>query len=367
MVVSLLLVLAYAFLGFQLLTLLSNLLAFPVLESAPTFTSPERVSLLVPARNEALTLPHTLPKLLGQIEAHEIIVLDDASSDATPQLLQAFKEKNRKLKVLAGEPLPKGWGGKNWACHQLAEAASGDLLIFTDADVSWSPGALASVLELRRQTDAQYLSVWPRQVTKTFWERVTVPVIDLVLLGALPYLGVKYIGAAALSAGNGQLMLWTREAYMRVGGHAAFKNEVLEDVRMGQAAKGAGLRVALALGGKMVSARMYRSQTDILEGFSKNILAAVGNSRVALAALSLANGLVYSLSWVLGFVDPWWFGVGALGFIQRALTSWKTGRHPGDAFLQPFVVYPLWRIAYRAWRRGGSYTWKGRSYGGGSG
>lgn len=364
--VTLLIVVAALFVGVQLLTLLINLWGFPVLDcflsGEPVPRTGERVSILIPARNEARTLPETLPRVLAQKGAHEVLVLNDESSDATGEILARLEHLTPRLKVLGGKALPSGWSGKNWACHQLAEAATGDVLVFTDADVYWEADTLKALLAFKAAEKAEYVSAWPRQVTKTLAERLTVPAIDLVLLGALPYWGVRHLPFAAFSAGNGQLMLFTRQAYQVIGGHAAFRSEVLEDVRMGQAAKGAGVRTALALGGGAVATRMYRSQEELLEGFSKNILASVSNSKVALVILSLLSTLVYTLAWPLALIEPRWFAVGAAGLVQRALTSYKTRRNPLEALLQPFMAYSLWRIVYRALRRGGSYRWKGREY-----
>ena len=361
-----LLTVAFAFVGVQLLVLLSNLFFFPVLKrpsyEALMATPTYKISILIPARNEALNLPDTLPWVLAQRGVHEVIVLDDASTDATAELLQSFASKYPALRVLSGHPLPSGWGGKNWACHQLAKAATGDILVFTDADVRWTRGTLTALCAFQAIEQADFVSVWPRQLTLTLPERLTVPVIDLVLLGNLPYLGVRFLDSGVFAAGNGQLMLWTRPAYEQVGGHLAFRDEVLEDVRMGQHAKRVGLKVALAVGGELISTRMYRSLPELVEGFSKNILSAANNSKTVLVVLSLLNALVYTFPWLLGFVNPWWFLVGLLGLVQRALTCLKTRRGLLEAFLQPLMFLPLWLIAYRALRRGGRYTWKGREY-----
>ena len=362
-VTTVLFVLAALFLGVQLLTLLSNLVFFPVLKSSGEAVEPISVSILVPARNEAHNLPETLPRLLQQntLQNAEVIVLDDGSTDGTRALLEGFARDHPRLRVLSGKPLPDGWSGKNWACQQLAEAASGDFLIFTDADVRWEPGTLAALLAFRKAHGAEFVSVWPRQLTGTLAERLMVPAVDLVLLGFLPYLGVRHSSSAAFSAGNGQLMLWTREGYAHVGGHAAFREEVLEDVRMGQRAKGVGLRVALALGGRMITTRMYRGEAEMLEGFAKNILAAVSGSRAALLTLGALNTLTYTLAWPLVLLDPWWLLIGLGGLLQRLLTCLKTRRSPLELFLQPFLVVPLWRVSALALRRKG-YRWKGRTY-----
>jgi glycosyltransferase involved in cell wall biosynthesis len=360
MALTVLLVISLIFIGVQVMTLLVNLVTFPVLQTGAVPAS-KRVSLLIPARNEAKNLSETLAGFVSQ-PADEVIFLDDDSSDATPELLAAAAQTHARVQVISGAPLPPGWSGKNWACHQLARAARGDILIFTDADVYWQPQTLEALLAFQQREQAEFVSVWPRQLTMTLIECLTVPVIDLILLGSLPYVGVRHLPFAAFSAGNGQLMLWTRKAYDRIGGHAAFYREVLEDVRMGQAAKGAGLRVALALGGDVIATRMYRSGAELLEGFSKNVLAAAGNNPLALIALTLLNILVHTVSWLLGLVNPWFWLVAGLSLLQRFLTNWKTGRSPAEVWLQPLMSYPLSRIVLRALAQRGSYSWKGRRY-----
>jgi len=359
--VNVFLVLATLFVGVQLVVLVVNVFTFPVLTPATPPRRVRRVSVLIPARNEEANLPETLPRVLAQ-GAHEVLVLDDGSGDRTPEILALLAAQHAPLKVLKGAPLPRGWSGKNWACHQLAEAATGDLLVFTDADVFWEEGALDALLAFQQGEGAVFMSVWPRQRTGSFFERLAVPSLDFGLLCWLPYLAVKRLPHAAFSAGNGQLMLWTKGAYKEVGGHAAFRGEVLEDVRMGQRAKGAGLRVALALGGEVLSARMYRSRKEVLEGFSKNIVALHG-SRALLVLSLLLNTLAYTLAWFLALLEPLWLLPALTGVFQRALVAFKTHRSPLEGFLQPLAAYPLLLIGLRALRAKG-YTWKGRTYGG---
>lgn len=351
-------VIALVFLGVQMLTLLSNLIAFPVLQPTSEKFS-ERVSILIPARNEIENLPETLPRVLSQ-SAFEVIVLDDESNDGTTEFLETLQRQHSHLKVIRGQPLPAGWGGKNWACHQLSKAATGDILIFTDADVFWENGTLESLLEFLLANKAEFVSVWPRQITSSWLEVVTIPLVDQILLGALPYLGVKYLPFAQFSAGNGQLILWTKEAYKKVGGHEAFKNEVLEDVRMGQQAKRTGLRIALALGGDVICTRMYRNDADVIKGFSKNIVAAIGNKPLLLLALFL-NTLAHTAPLLFIAFDRRWLWVLALSLLQRALTCLKTKRDWREFIYQPFMSYAIWRIGLRAVRQKG-YSWKERSY-----
>lgn len=358
---------AAAFVGVQLAVATVNAATFPRLPSPerPSVRARPTVSILVPARDEAATLPATLPALLAQ-GADEVVVLDDASSDATPRILAEAAARHEVLRVLRGAPLPDGWNGKNWACHQLAGAARGELWLFTDADVHWREGALDALLTLWRRRRPGLLTVWPRQRTAGWFERIAVPQLDVILLGGLPHPLVARLPFASLAAANGQAMAWTPAAYRAAGGHAAVRGEVLEDVRLAQRAKAAGVRLQLALGGPWVETRMYRGAGEVIDGFAKNVLAAAG-SAPALIALVLLNLLAYSAAWPLAALDGRWSAVGVAGLALRALTAVTSGRGPWEAVLQPLAPLALLPIAARALRRGGGYTWRGREYAPGRG
>ena len=351
--------LAAAFLAVQAAVLGLNLVAFPVLGargSAPRGRRP-RVSLLVPARNEAASLPTTLPSWQAQ-GADELIVLDDGSTDDTPRILAAADG----VRVLRGATLPAGWSGKNWACHQLAQAASGEVLVFTDADVAWRPGALARVVAEMQATGAGLLTVWPRQRCVTFGERLVVPLVDLLLLANLPHPLVRALPFASLSGANGQLMAWRREAYDRVGGHAALPGAVLEDVLLARRAKGMGIRLALRLGGPWLETRMYRGWAEVVAGFGKNVLPAAGGSRLALLAIGALNLAAYTLPWLVAWFDPRWWALAAAGLALRAAANAKSGRSPWEAVLQPLGPVAFAAVVRRAVAGRGGYAWKGRSY-----
>ncbi len=353
--------LALAFLGAQLVVLAVNAVSFPHLHPAPADRAQRaRTSLLVPARDEAVNLPETLPALLAQ-GAGEVVVLDDGSSDGTAAILAAMAARHPELRVLTGLPLPAGWIGKSWACTQLAAAARGEVLVFTDADVHWRPGALDAVLAVLREARADLVTAWPRQRTVGLGERVAVPQLDLLLLGALPWPLVAALPQASLAAANGQLMAWSREAYTRVGGHASVRAEVLEDMALARRAKRLGLRLSLRLGAPLLETRMYRSWQGVLEGFGKNVLAAVGGRRAALAVLVGLNLLAHSLCWPLALLDARWLTVGALSLALRYASERKAGRAPWDTPLQALAPLALALIAGRALTRG-AVVWKARRY-----
>lgn len=352
----------WAFLLPQLAVLVVNLMAFPVLGRVAASPLPLRkVSILVPARNEAHNLPTTLPGILSQ-GADEVIVLDDGSEDDTASVLAAWSDGHPELRRLTGAPLPPGWTGKNWACHQLAQVATGDLWLFTDADVHWGPGALASVRQLQHATGAGLTTVWPRQITGSWFERIAVPIVDVVLLAGLPHPLATRSTLAAAAAANGQCMMFAREAYAQSGGHASVRANVLDDVRLAQRAKHAGVRLALGLGGDRLAVRMYRGSREVVDGFAKNILAAVGGRPGVLVGLTILNTLVYTAAWPLAWLDPRWLVLGSAGLALRAATAWKTGRPVAEAMLQILLPVALWPIVAQAirWRRG--YRWKGRTY-----
>ncbi|MFN2321587.1 MAG: glycosyltransferase family 2 protein [Trueperaceae bacterium] len=353
-----------AFLVGQALVLALNVATFPVVGARAASRHGRgrpRVSFLVPVRDEAAVLPETLPTWLAQ-GADEVIVLDDGSSDATPDLLAAAAATATSLRVVSGVPLPDGWSGKNWACHQLSSLARGDVLVFTDADVAWSAGALARVVDELHATDGGLLTVWPRQRCGTWGERLVVPLVDLLLLANLPHPLVRALPFASIAGANGQLMAWRRDAYDRVGGHAALPAEVLEDVRLAQRAKRLGVPLTLRLGGPWVATRMYRGWSAVVAGFGKNALAAAGGAPAALIGVSAVNLAAYTAPWIAAWSDPRWWWLAAAGVALRAVANAKSGRPVVEALLQPLGPVAFTAVVGRALARRGGYEWKGRAY-----
>ena len=359
---------AAAFLALGWVIALVNALTFPSLRrladtatrGAPRPSGGASVSLVVPARDEIATLPSTLPTYLAQ-GADEVLVLDDGSSDGTGAFLATAAAAEPRLRVLTGAPLPTGWSGKNWACHQLAQAARGDILVFTDADVRWERGALTALRSALTATRADLLTCWPRQRCETWGERMLVPLVDMLLLTTLPAPLARLPRPASATGANGQCMAWTRAAYERFGGHAALRAEVLEDVRAAQRVKRLGGRVVLTLGRGLISTRMYDGYSAAVRGFAKNVLAAAGHPLVLALVWSL-NALTYTLSWPLALLDARWLVIALAGLGLRALTNAVAGRSPIEALLQPLGPLALVPVIVQAARWRGGYEWRGRRY-----
>jgi GT2 family glycosyltransferase len=334
-----------------------NLIAFPTLKPVPR-PSGRRVSLLVPARDEACRLSQTLPGLMAQ-GADEILVLDDGSTDATAGLVSWLGERDSRLRLLTGTAPPVGWVGKNWACQQLADAASGDVLVFCDADVFLAPGALDAVVAGMRAQRAEVFSVFPRQRTGTVGERFAVPLIDEVLLSFLPHPLLRLPFPAAATA-NGQLIAFTADTYRRIGGHAAVAGQLVEDLALARRVRRAGHRLGLALGGSLVQARMYRGYGEAVRGFAKSLRGAHYDSRALLVANLAWHVVATTAPWFLLDRGPAWRLSAAAGVLERLLVNAKTGRGaPAEAALVPFTapaVAPAVLLAL------GAVEWKGRRY-----
>ena len=149
--------------------------------------------------------------------------------------------------------MPDGWLGKNWACWQLAAQAKGEWLIFTDADVRWTPAALSALATEMNRTEAGLLAVWPTQQSLSWGERLVVPLMALAIIGYLPLPLVHHTPWPALAAANGQCLAFRRRAYRAIGGHAAVGNEVLEDVVMARRIKANGLKLRMSDGNGLIS------------------------------------------------------------------------------------------------------------------
>lgn len=336
--------------------LLVNLVAFPTLR--PVRADGAGTSLLVPARDEAGRLRRTLPGLLAQ-PADEILVLDDGSRDGTAQVVSAHAARDARLRLVSGTPLPPGWAGKNWACHQLAAEANGELLVFCDADVTLSPGALSAVWREIQAQRAEVFSVFPRQLTVTFGERLLVPAIEEVLLGFLPHPLLDAPVPAAATA-NGQLLAFRRAAYDRMGGHAAVAGALVEDVALARRARAHGIKLGLALGGNLITARMYDGYRDAVRGFGKSLHAGRRPWLIAVAVWQVVAHTLPWPAWLSGGSRAWrWAAV--LGLAGRALTNAKTGRRGySEAALAPLAAVaalPVYAVALRRTAR-----WKGRRY-----
>lgn len=333
------------------------------------------VSILVPARNEALNIEVCVRSLLGQdYPAFEVLVLDDQSTDVTRPVLDTIQKENTGLKILDGAPLPPGWLGKHWACHQLAQAARGELLLFTDADTRHESQALTAAAAALLEEDADLLTAFPHQEVVTWGEKLTVPILGFALYSFVPVFLARWRPFARLSITIGQYMLFRRSAYDAIGGYEAIRAHPVDDVTLGRRMVGHGFKWLLADGTNHIHCRMYRDFGSAVAGFTKNLFAFFDH-----------HVLLYLIAWLwIGviFLEPlvvlllgWWgvqpeyfpaslAWIAVLESLLLFLVAYRRARlalslvwlYPASIFL--FVTIALRSLAF-AWR--GSPGWKGRS------
>ncbi|MEO8393143.1 MAG: glycosyltransferase family 2 protein [Chloroflexota bacterium] len=382
--ISLLAFFAFAALSVTLVIAIVNTITFPRLRVPPPSSAPlihpsadtPLISILIPARNEANAIANTIRALRAQsYMPFEVILLDDQSTDGTPDIARAAAQGDPRIQIIAGQPLLEGWLGKNWACHQLSNEARGRVLIFTDADVQWQPDALKSVVAMMQRTQADLLTVWPTQITVTRSERLVVPLIALAIFGYLPALLVQNTPYPSLAAANGQCLAFKKSAYQSVGGHVAVRASIVEDISFARRIKAKGLRLIMADGAGLITCRMYRNWREVREGFAKNILAGYGGRVSFLALATVFHWLIFVLPWLWLLIGWLTVGIGgwplvpllliALGVIVRGLTAFATRQRLRDALWMPVSALLMTIIAGQAvwwqWRYGGA-RWKGRTF-----
>ena len=357
-----------AFLTVKTSVLLLNLRLFPTLAAVPVAgtdpAGPAKVALLIPVRDEAVNLPVTLPGILTS-GADEVIFLDDGSTDGSAQIIgDAVAElpsgTATVVTVVTGQARPAGWSGKTWACHQLGELSSADVLIFCDADVLLVPGAVPAVTAALRRQGADVLSVFCRQLVGSWAERLLLPLICDVVLCFLPFPLLRLPVPAAATAFGG-LLAFRRPAYEQLGGFAAVRSEVVEDVALARRTRRAGLALGLALGGDTAQVRMYRGYRQVVIGMGRGLVPAVGGRRWPVVLGFGWHLIAYTAPVLLVGRNPWWRAAAVLGIAERVLVEAKTGGRDWSAAalvcLSPLVALPVVGQSLRS-----RQVWKGRSY-----
>ncbi len=333
------------------------------------------VSLLVPARNEEANIRACVRSLLAQSYPHlEIIVLDDRSEDGTRRLLELERARDGRLIVLAGEDPPIGWTGKNWACHQLSIAAHGEVLLFADADTVFvEPDAVLGIVRGLQARRADLLSALPRQVLGTLGEALLVPMFYWALVSFTPLAVGLLWRRAPFARAVGQLMAFRRAAYDEVGGHAAVRGSVVDDIDLARRVARAGLACRIMDATGIVTCRMYRSGREAADGFAKNLFAAFGYAIVPYAFVWGWLGFVVLepiVLWALHLALPARVPVepGLLvATLTLSLVQWLVAftrlRLPAwPALLYPLTMTVFLVVAMRSFVDGARRrtTWKGR-------
>lgn len=326
-------------------------------------TVAERVSVLLPARDEAHRIAPTVRSLLAQrgVPHLEVLVLDDGSTDDTAGVVRAVAADDARLRLLEGTPPPPGWLGKPHALAQLARAAVGDVLVCVDADVVLAPDALAAaVAELRDGLDL--VTMWPRQLA-TGPARIVQPLQVWLWSVTLPLRLAERAGRPAMSAANGQFLVVDAAVLAAAGGFAAVAGAVLDDIALARAVVAAGGRAGIADGSRLAACRMYDRWAELSAGYRKSLWAAFG-SRAGATAVGGVLALAYL---VPPFAALRGSRVGLVGYAAGVASRIVTARRTGtpawpDALAHPASIAAFLGLLAGSWadRRAGRLRWKGR-------
>jgi chlorobactene glucosyltransferase len=360
---------------------------FAALESvgyAPPNGETGRVSVVIPARNEAENIGRCLRSVLAQPQPDlQVVVVDDNSTDATPAIVAEVARTDRRVELVRGASLPEGWTGKNFALAQAASHAHGDWLLFMDADTWLEPGAIQAAVAHAEERRLGLLSLVPAQQLAGFWERVVQPMVLLVIALLLPMRAIGDRRRPDAAYANGQFLLVRRAVYEKVGGHESLRGAVVEDSALARAVKAAGFGVQLADGRALVHIRMYRNLRELWEGWSKNSFLSAGgrlrNIGLVVAAIAAVTIVPFALL-LLGLVEltsGWGAGSGTalttgIAGLQATLVwylAWRADREldvPGAYALTVPLGAALFSalLCYSAYRvvSGRGVSWKGRVY-----
>jgi chlorobactene glucosyltransferase len=332
------------------------------------------ISVLIPARNEEEDIVPCLESLRKQdYSAYEILVLDDNSTDRTAERVAEIAAKDPRVKLLRGKPLPQGWAGKPYACHQLAAQAKGSWLLFTDADTIHAPTMLSSAMAYAHEHKLSLISGLPLQKTVSFSQRVAVPAMYFIILCCMPLWWVQGARRPRPGLVIGQFIFVSAADYHEVGGHEAVRSKILEDIWLGFTMARHGKRMGVVDLSGMVSGEFG----DLWEGFGKFAysIASLGTWLFVLIFLGVMGLFVTPFILMASHLTPWlpkfgdWFAIivaqVVLLLVMRVLVDRRFSYKRLYSISLPAGVLFLLASGVWAWKRhhtGGGVSWKGRTY-----
>lgn len=352
-------------LGVILMITIYNLLTAPVIYHS---TSGKNVlpliSVLIPARDEEQNIGKCLSHLVNQKYNNlELIVLDDNSKDNTKQIVESFTHKHERIKLIKGKQLPKGWLGKNWACHQLSIYATGQYLLFMDADMELQPNAISAAFEEMNRSEVKMISVFSSQLIKSFGEWIVVPLMNWMLLAFLPLKMVYTSTNKSFVAANGQFMFWERNAYLETGGHEMTKDKVVEDMEFARICKLNNIRIKTLLGGNLIYCRMYSGLSEAIIGFTKNFYPGFNINAFAFLLMITFFVTIFLLPFILVFINNLYIIPIVMIVLIRIIISIKSRQNTFiNVLLHPLQMVLMYIVGIKSMinTKSGKLLWKGR-------
>ncbi len=315
------------------------------------------MEVMIPARNEEHNLGLVIPPIV--LGGAKVTVFDDESTDGTGDLAESLGAQV----VRPEQPLPKGWTGKNRACHELSLLASADWVVFLDADTIPS-AEFISVLSrflATRPPETKVVSGFPWMLPGRGIEPAYLGWVPWILLATNPFGLVAQVRVGHNRFTNGQVVAWRRETLQSVRPFEALRSEILEDVKIGRMLARQNLGVELIRLSSILKVRMYWSLREAIDGMSKNS-ADIGGGLIGSTAFAFFL-IVLGWAWVLGG-HLWWVFL-ALLLLSKAVTDWIVKAPFWTFVFIPFTCLAAALTVFRslAWKRKGVLKWKGRTYG----
>ncbi|PWT86502.1 MAG: hypothetical protein C5B56_12355 [Proteobacteria bacterium] len=328
------------------------------------------VSILFAARDEEEKLRAALETLVAiDYPKLEIVAVDDRSTDATGPIVDEFRVQDARVKAVHVKELPAGWLGKPHALQQGYEAAAGDWLLFTDADVRFRADALRRAMTLARERKLDHLTLLADVEMVGFWETVLLTFFGMAFhLGNVPHAVSNPKSGAYVGVGAFQLL--KRSAYERSGTHRRLAMEVVDDMKLTKLLKQAGFRSEVGISGDAVVVRWQAGLWNLVRGTTKNFFAAFGynlpfavSGCLAMLAVNTLPifGAVFGHGWVrwlalLAVLIPVGFHAG-VDLVMRVSPLYALTYPMGAAFFSYMVARS---VAVTLWR--GGVTWRGTFY-----
>jgi len=322
------------------------------------------VSILIPARDEAGNIADcVLYALASRGVAVEVVVMDDGSTDGTVGIVTRLAQSDPRIRLVQAPPLPPDWTGKVHACARLAEAARGTHLLFIDADVRLAPEAAAAMARHAVANRIAMVSGVPRQLIGSLGEALTVPAINMLLLGYLPGGGRAETERPDLAAACGQLVLCDRPAYEAIGGHGAVRRVLHDGLALARRFRAQGYRTEVVDGAPLATCRMYRGLRESWQGFLKNAREGMATP-LGLPIWTVLLAGAHLWPWAL-LPEPQAIVAILLTFGLRAGITWRAREPWWTVPLHPFIMLMALAIQWWALARsavGRKAGWKGRAY-----
>ncbi|MFT4976921.1 MAG: chlorobactene glucosyltransferase [Myxococcota bacterium] len=334
------------------------------------------VSVVIPARDEEGNIGACLDTVAAQDHPSlQIVVLDDGSTDRTPEILAAQAAREPRLTVMeGGEGIAEGWFGKPWALQRAQAEATGDWLVFVDADVRLHPHAVSRIVGYAIREDIDMVTGLGALGADSFWEKTLQPAVGGLILAGNDLDAVNDPEKPDKNLANGQLIAISREAYDALGGHAAVKQDILDDIGLARAVVAAGRTYRCLRTRELFYCRMYTGLGEIWEGWTKNLFAGMryswGNALAALVFTFLFSVLgplllVVALALPLGREWLWWGIVltillqtarALMDVLYRQPVLYGLTHAPANALVMAMIVHSAVRTSR------GKVSWKGRTY-----